>query len=233
MNKEIQSAFICWSKQAMGSANPESFDGFNGPGSCMKYTEPLRKNLVDFFKKHNINSMLDAPCGDASWIMTINFPDGFDYVGADLHPDMIEWLNSRYNKQFIPLDITEDALPSKDVMFVRDVLFHFSNHYKLKFFVNFLKNNFKYLLTSHHPRHTYNIDHGMVGNYFEPINWCIEPWNFMQPIDVIEDFDENDEWFTSFRDNGRPLPYRVMALWSKDQIQKCVNELLHKIYITQ
>lgn len=219
MNVEIQNAFKIWAL----NGNSDVHDGYNGPGSTMWYTEPLRKKLASFLKKYNIRSMLDAPCGDFTWMSKIEFGDGFDYLGADLHPDMIERNNRMYSKNFTVLDITEDYLPPKDLMFVRDCLFHFSDILKLKFFLNFLESDFKYLLTSNHPKHKQNEDLGEFGNFFVPVNFEISPWFFPEPIDFIIDYDISDERFLSF-------PYRTMCLWTKQQIQESVSKFLkHRI----
>lgn len=187
-----------------------------GTGSTMWYTKPLRNNLVSFLQKHNITSMLDAPCGDANWMSTITFPNNFIYLGADINRGFVNRNNKIYDRKFIVLDITDDELPTTDMIFVRDCLFHFNNHYKLKFFKNFLKSNIKYILTSNHPKAQINDDIPMCG--FGTINWHIHPWNFGNPIDSILDYDENDVMFEN-------LPYRNMCLWSKEQILSFVKDL--------
>jgi SAM-dependent methyltransferase len=191
-----------------------------GPGSTMWYTSPLRNNLVNLLDKYSIRSMLDSPCGDFQWMNTIKFPDNFDYLGGDLHESLIQRNRKLYHKKFIILDITEDDLPSKDLIFVRDCLFHLSDELKTKFFKNFLRSNFKYLLTSNHPRHTQNYDiiNNMNGHHHENINWSLSPWNFPKSIDTIIDYDETDHRFSSY-------PYRTMELWTYDQINQAISNI--------
>ena len=117
------------------------------------------------------------------------------------------------------IDITEDILPSKDLLFVRDCLFHLTDEFKLKFFKNFLSSNFKYILTSNHPKHNYNKDVSisMDGHFHENINWELPPWNFPKSIDTIIDYDEKNSNFLYY-------PYRTMELWSFEQIKSVFKD---------
>ena len=121
MNTQLQSIFSGYDSRGQLNLN----EYHCGPGSSIWYTELLRKELVPFLNKYGIKSMLDAPCGDFQWLNLVEFPNGFEYIGGDLHHDMIRRNNILYNREFIVLDITEDDLPTKDLMFVRDCLFHF------------------------------------------------------------------------------------------------------------
>ena len=189
-------------------------DDHCGPGSTLWYTQPIRNQLVPLLKKNNINSMLDAPCGDFQWASKVEFPEGFDYLGGDLHESLIQRNKRLYNNNFMVIDITKDKLPSKDLIFVRDCLFHLTDELKFKFFKNFLSSNFKYILTSNHPRHNYNKDVSsfMDGHFHENINWELPPWNFPKSIDTIIDYDETNSNFSYY-------PYRTMELWTFEQIK--------------
>lgn len=192
-------------------------DSHCGPGSTLWYTENIRRELPKFFKKFDIKSILDAPCGDYQWMNKIEFSKEFDYLGADLHHAMIERNKKLYHANFIQLDITEDYMPSRDLIFVRDCLFHFSNENKSKFLLNFLRSNFKYLLTSNHPK--CNFNENLPTGHFRQINWNINPWNFPKSIDLIVDYDEKDIRFSAF-------PYRTMELWSHEQIKIAFQKLI-------
>ena len=60
-----------------------------GTGSTMEFTAPLRKNLKSFLENYNVKSMLDAPCGDYSWMSITELPGEFKYIGADIVSDLI------------------------------------------------------------------------------------------------------------------------------------------------
>ena len=208
MNKQLQNDFSRYD-----SNGQFILDEYHcGPGSTLWYTRPIRHVFIEFLKKHNINSMLDAPCGDYQWMSLIKFPKEFDYIGVDLHEAMILRNNNVYGNKFIQLDITEDQLPSKDLIFVRDCLFHLTDDMKRKFFSNLLKTDFKFLLTSNHPRCNVNVPNIINGETFAEINLNISPWNFPTPLDTIVDYNESDDRFN-------PYPYRTMELWSKEQLE--------------
>lgn len=216
MNKTLKSKFPDTDEHELEILIANNKDAHCGEGSTIWYTKPLRTNLIGFLNKHNIKSMLDAPCGDFNWMSTIEFDKDFDYLGADINAGFVNRNNRLYGNKFIVLDITDDSLPSKDLMFVRDCLFHLSNQSKLNFFKNFLKADIKYLLTSNHPREKENKN--IPDASFDTINWFISPWNFLEPIDTIIDYDESDYRFHQH-------PYRTMCLWSKEQINLFVTKL--------
>ena len=217
MDTKVQEAFSLWALNGKDNLG----DDFNGPGSTDWYTRPLRSALPAFLERHQITSMLDAPCGDGSWMSQVEFPEGFVYLGAEIHPDMVERNNLIYPRKFVTLDITDDLLPDMDLIFVRDCLFHFSDVLILRFFVNLLRTNFKWLLTSTHPRTQANRDQGEFGNIFTPLNLQLPPWNFTEPIDTIEDYDESDPNFEGY-------PYRNMSLWSKEQVLQTTLEVMKR-----
>jgi hypothetical protein len=206
MNEEL--AKIFWT---YGSKIQE--DGQCGPGSTRKYTAKLRENLPDFLNKHNINSMVDAPCGYFGWMSTVKFHEGFKYIGADITEHLIINNKKVYPQNiFYRLDITDDHFPESDLMFVRDCLFHFNNQTKITFFKNFLNNNFKYLLTSNHPDCDSNKDViNFNGMHHEQKNWLLEPWGFPDPIDAI------DDWIEGFA-------VRNMVLYSKEQVHSVMKQ---------
>lgn len=99
----------------------------SGPGSTVKYTENLRKELPRLFEKFEIRSMLDAPCGDYNWMRLVERPK-VQYIGGDIVAELVEDNNARYandNTRFILCDILKDELPVVDLWMCRDVLFHF------------------------------------------------------------------------------------------------------------
>lgn len=175
-----------------------------GPGSSMEYTESIRKNLVPFFKKHNINSILDCPCGDCHWMNALNL-EGIKYIGGDVVDAHLASNEALYpNKQFIHIDITEDPLPTSDLLFCRDCLFHFSKNDKLLALHNFIKSDIKYIMISNYPNCKVNVE--LNSGDFKEINWAIEPFNFDKPLDILDD-------------SHKDCPKREMNLYSKKQIE--------------
>ena len=68
----------------------------SGPGSTLKYTENLRKQLPILFQKYSIQKIFDAPCGDFNWMRLVVDKLDVNYLGADIVPELI-----KNNKFFI------------------------------------------------------------------------------------------------------------------------------------
>jgi SAM-dependent methyltransferase len=183
----------------------------SGEGSTLSYTERLRKELPALFKQFDISSVLDAPCGDFNWMRVFmqDHPE-IQYTGGDIVRPMIEKLQStdtRDNQRFVHLDITQDTLPSADLMICRDCLFHLEPQLVGDFVRNFADSDIRYLLTTtHHNDGTWaNVDLNTGG--FHPIDLFSEPYNFH--ADVLYSI---EDWF----DHHKP---RRLCLWSREQIQ--------------
>ena len=68
---------------------------FSGSGSEMSATQNIRKDLFEFIKSENINTILDVPCGDFYWMSQIKL-DHLDYTGADIVDEIIEDNKKKY-----------------------------------------------------------------------------------------------------------------------------------------
>jgi hypothetical protein len=182
-----------------------------GPGSTMKYTENLRKNIVPLINKHEIKSMLDLPCGDFSWMSTTNITEELDYIGADIVEELIKQNKNKYpNVNFKVLDLTTDKLPKVDLLFCRDCLLHLSFKDIDKAFTNMSESGIKYVLLSNWYEDAQNNSDIKTGSnrYLDFIN---SPYNFGEGLDYI------DDWIPGF-------PKRRMILWSvEDTIQKYLH----------
>jgi hypothetical protein len=159
-----------------------------GSGSTLEYTKLLRDNLPDFLIKHNITSMLDAPCGDFSWMNLVNFQKGFKYIGGDIVNFMVEENQSKYpDREFRVFDLTSNALPDVDLLFCRDCLFHLSEDDIKKVFDNVLFSSVKYIMTTSYIESTGYSNQNIQTGAFRPINLEKEPFNLPAPIDALDD----------------------------------------------
>ena len=66
-----------------------SSESRSGLGSELISTETIRKELPEVFKKFNIKSVLDIPCGDFNWMSNVDLKE-VHYIGADIVENMIE-----------------------------------------------------------------------------------------------------------------------------------------------
>jgi hypothetical protein len=166
----------------------KSEESVSGLGSTIHFTENIRRELPEVFKKFQIKKILDAPCGDYNWFRLIERNDEIIYTGGDIVKPLIDDNNNKYqnfNTNFIQLDITCDKLPAADLWLCRDVLFHFSNQDIKKAIFNFLNSEIDFILTTTYPRTEVNND--IQTGLFRELNLEIEPFNFGRPILIIED----------------------------------------------
>jgi hypothetical protein len=181
-----------------------------GPGSTFNYTENLRLNLGNFLETHNIQSMIDAPCGDYSWMSATELPSIQNYIGADIVEFLVKSNQEKYpSVEFRVMDLTCDTLPDVDLLFCRDCLLHLSFADIDKVFKNISQSNIKYVLTSNWFADAENHKDIQTGAA-RYINFLEAPYNFKDPIDSITDFVPG-------------FPHREMLLWSKETIDNYIK----------
>ena len=86
----------------------------SGLGSEWDATATLRAELPALLRRLGVTSLLDAPCGDAAWILRADL--GVRIVGVDIVPDLIAALRERAARgeiegEYHLADATQDALP--------------------------------------------------------------------------------------------------------------------------
>jgi hypothetical protein len=204
----------------MGSAMKEIFEDIIknnrwkkhpcGPGSTIQYTQHLRSHLGNLLTEHNITSMVDAPCGDYSWMSITDLPSIKTYIGGDIVEFLIEKNKSQYaNIDFKILDLTSDKLPDADLLFCRDCLLHLSFEDINKVFANISNSNIKYVLMSNWFEDSENQKDIKTGQA-RYINFLESPFNFKNPIGSIVDYVEG-------------FPRREMLLWPKTVIDDYIK----------
>ena len=179
-------------------------ESVSGPGSTMEATSHLRAALPALLTKYGIRSVLDLPCGDAHWVSHC-LPEGVDYIGADIVPDLIERNRKQKSSlgRFEVLDIVTDDLPCCDLVMVRDCLVHLPNDMAQKALLNIKRSRIAYLLTNTYPGRADNRDI-VIGDY-RPLDLSIAPFNLPAPLEMV------------FETEG--LVYgKYMALWKVSQL---------------
>jgi hypothetical protein len=163
----------------------------SGNGSDFTQTETLRLELPNLFKKLEINSILDLPCGDFYWMSKVVSKD-LVYTGADVVPALISKLNSEYKKQnlnFLKVNIVNDSIEKYDAIFCRDLFVHLSNKDIAKSLKNITNSQSTYLLTTTFTRSTGNKDlpRFKPGVAWRTINLKEPPWRFPDPFYLINE----------------------------------------------
>ena len=169
----------------------------SGPGSTLKTTHNLRKELKKVIKNYNIKSIFDAPCGDCNWIEKIIKNSRIKYIGADIVNDIIIKNKKKFNNKkisFKRMDITKEKIPKTDLFICRDFLFHLSYEDIFIFLKNLKKSNSKYLLISSHYKNEKieNINKNIHSGDFRKIDIFQPPFNFSKNyLTVIDDYCDN------------------------------------------
>jgi len=185
-------------------------ESVSGPGSSLEQTQAIREALPKVIRELNVRTFVDAPCGDFHWMSKVEL-DIDKYIGIDIVPDMIRVNQQKYNndnRKFLTLDIINDDLPTADLIMCRDCFIHLSNKDIRAALNNIRRARFKYLLTTTFTNTT--INRNIVTGRVRPINLQVSPFNFPDPILLI-----NEKCTES---NGK-CSDKSLALWNVADIK--------------
>lgn len=59
-------------------------ESVSGPGSSLQQTRAIRMSLPSLLKTLQVETMLDAPCGDFHWMKEVDLSFLSMYIGADI-----------------------------------------------------------------------------------------------------------------------------------------------------
>lgn len=156
----------------------------SGGGSTIASTQNLRNELPKLFSEFSIKSILDIPCGDFNWMKEVDLT-GIEYTGSDILEIFVEENTAKYPMhQFLHLDLTEDPLPKKDLIIVRDCFIHFSYENIFKSLQNIKLSGSKYLLVSSNM--DFEINRDVPDSDVRQLNMLIEPF-FLKPIAILNE----------------------------------------------
>jgi hypothetical protein len=182
--------------------NAESRSGW---GAELKRTVAIRAELPEFVRRHSIQSLLDAPCGDFHWMKYVHWPAGFRYVGADIVQDLIAENRHRYpDTEFMELDVLHDRLPGVDAWLARDLMIHFPDEAIRLALDQFRQSRIRHLLATTYPNARQNTDikFGQVRH----LNLCASPFGLPPPFEILREDDD-------------PNTGRVIGVWRRSDIE--------------
>ncbi|HEX7366200.1 MAG TPA: class I SAM-dependent methyltransferase [Pelobium sp.] len=150
-NKSAEEVFTeIYKKGYWGKTDGERY--FSGSGTHDANTEKYIDVLIDFIQKYQVKSVFEIGCGDFSIMKKVLANTDLNYIGADVVPDLIVYLQKNHgNKQrnFIHLDaIASEQFPNADLCVIRQVLQHLTNAQVGKILEKTKK--FKYVLITEH-----------------------------------------------------------------------------------
>jgi SAM-dependent methyltransferase len=159
----------------------------SGIGSEIGATEALRSYLPDLFKRLGITKVLDAPCGDWNWMRLVDL-NGIDYVGVDVVAEVIA-RNQAYARggvRFLVADLTQDELPSADLIICRDCWIHLSFRDAAAMLENFRRSGASWLLISNSSQVLENQNQ-LTGWMWRYLNLRRPPFNFPAGLEARKD----------------------------------------------
>jgi hypothetical protein len=195
----------------------DSTESVSGEGSTLKATQNLRKDLSKFIVDYKIKTIVDVPCGDYNWMRDVVATHNLKYIGIDIVGDLINRNNQRFasrSVEFIEMDCTKDRIPSGQLVFCRDLMFHLSYHDCRRFLLNLAKSEFEYFATtSHHPSELFSNTNIETGD-FRKIDLFSCPFNFPKNIVAVL----NDSYLQS-------AP-RGIYIWRKNDLFSKIDDIL-------
>lgn len=172
-----------YATRAWGSAESGS-----GTGSELAATASLRSYLPELFKRLNVKTFLDAPCGDWNWMRHVELTS-VDYIGADVVAEVIGDNQARYMRpgvHFMVADLTKDDLPRADLILCRDCWVHLSFQDISAILENFRRSGAAWLLVSNSPYVDRNLDQ-ITGLKWRYLNLHSAPFHFPPPLERRKD----------------------------------------------
>jgi 2-polyprenyl-3-methyl-5-hydroxy-6-metoxy-1,4-benzoquinol methylase len=178
---------------------PETADG---PGATLALTENLRVWLADLLKRAKICTMLDAACGDWSWMRLVDL-GVTEYTGWDCDPGRVDTCRRRLtdgdfasldrpNAQFDVknlLTVDDAELAGYDLVLCRDFLMHVTNEHVAAFLDKVKRGDNTLLLATTFPgadnsARAYDPARATWTGYMEQaLDLTAEPFNLPAPID--------------------------------------------------
>lgn len=160
----------------------------SGEGSGLRFTESIRSTLPKLFADLQVQTLLDAPCGDFCWMKEVPL-ELKQYFGIDIVRPLIERNASLYGsdeRHFLLRDLVHDELPRADLILCRHLLIHLTFEEGLGVIRNFRRTGAHYLLISDQPQVTSNNKILRTGS-FRPLNLRLGPFSFPAPITFLDD----------------------------------------------
>ena len=189
----------------------------SGTGSNLEQTETIRRELPALFRRYNVRTLLDIPCGDFAWMSQIDLAQ-VDYLGGDIVPDLIAQNTAKYGSPHVAFkvcDIITDRLPPADMLLVRDCFVHLSFSDARRAIVNVMQSHVRYLLSTTFPEVTRNRD--IVTGEWRAINLNLAPYGFPPARELV------DEKCT---EPGRYARSKMLGLWDVEELRKQLPSVL-------
>jgi hypothetical protein len=196
----------------------------SGFGSMKENAKNLSDQLPELFAEFQIKSVLDAGCGDMTWMSELLLDLDISYHGVDIVDELIAVNQNTYPEyNFSVCDISQDPLPKADIMICRDCLFHMSLKNIAKTLKNFVNSDIKYLLTTNieNTEKLLSTERGSkfcINNNAQDGDWCLLDLR-ADPFGLTSDVRKKLFDFTELT-----VVHRYMCLWDKQQVIDAITK---------
>lgn len=155
----------------------------SGPHATVETTVLVRKTLSNILDKYEIKSMLDAGCGDMTWMpLILAQHPGLEYTGADIVRDLVDTNKRRFpQSRFYWANLIEHVPERYDLIHCREALNHLKTSNVIRVLENFKQSDSRYLLLNNAPNADCNIDLIAQNGMYRAINWRLPPYR-LEPI---------------------------------------------------
>jgi hypothetical protein len=165
----------------------------SGVGSTLDSTRVIRAELPAALRSLDTRVLLDAPCGDFTWMGHVDL-GGIQYIGGDIVPAIVADNQRRYaneSRRFINLDLTREVLPQADVLLCRDCLVHLSYANIAAVFDNVVRSGIRFVFMTSFPGRGDNRD--VDDGDWRTLDFEAPPFSFPPPLlTIVEECDEEN-----------------------------------------
>lgn len=165
----------------------------SGVGSTLESTRAIRAELPGALHALETRVLLDAPCGDFTWMGHVDL-GAIQYIGGDIVPAIVGENERRYaneSRRFIKLDLTSDPLPEADVLLCRDCLVHLSYRNIDAVLANVARSTVRFILMTSFPGRGDNRD--VDDGDWRTLDFEAPPFSFPAPVlTIVEECDEEN-----------------------------------------
>jgi hypothetical protein len=189
----------------------------SGGGSSIGATAPIRAALPALLTRYSIRTVVDAPCGDLRWMVTM-LSHIEDYTGVEVVPQLVASNQKRYGSRlvrFVECDLSNEPPPSADLVICRDCLVHLPTPLALRALRNIAATRSRYLLTTTFPLTTVNRE-VLIGAW-RPLNLQRAPFLLGAPLESIAEYPEYEEG------SDEPFADKTLALWALDDVRAALE----------
>ena len=138
-----------------------------------------------------------------------------DYTGVEVVPQLVASNQERYGSprvRFVERDLSNEPLPSADLVICRDCLVHLPTPLALRALRNIAATTSRYLLTTTFPLATVNRD-VLIGAW-RPLNLQRAPFLLGAPLESIAEYQEGSD---------DPFADKALALWALDDVRAALE----------